>query len=130
MACIIRVPIEVVKQRQQAGVHKSSLNIIRQILSTEGPIGMYRGYITTVFREIPFAFIQFPLWEMLKKKWSDKNGLPLSPWQSAVCGAVSGNIFLKFSPNDPTNIRLVNNRRYCRCCHDSFRCRQNSNHAG
>jgi len=92
MACIIRVPIEVVKQRQQAGVHKSSLNIIRQILSTEGPIGMYRGYITTVFREIPFAFIQFPLWEMLKKKWSDKNGLPLSPWQSAVCGAVSGGI--------------------------------------
>ena len=32
----------------------------------QGPKGLYRGYMTTVSREIPFSFIQYPLWEYLK----------------------------------------------------------------
>ena len=89
-ACLTRVPIEIIKQRRQAGFHKSSLHILRSILSTEGFFGLYRGYLTTVFREIPFSFIQFPLWEGAKNVWSEKQGRPVSPWQSSICGAVAG----------------------------------------
>ena len=32
----------------------------------QGLRGLYRGYMTTVFREVPFSFIQYPLWEYLK----------------------------------------------------------------
>ena len=32
--------------------------------------GFYAGYMTTVLREIPFSFIQFPIWEGLKAKWA------------------------------------------------------------
>ena len=27
---------------------------------------MYRGYFSTIAREVPFSFIQYPLWEFLK----------------------------------------------------------------
>jgi len=96
MACIIRVPVEVIKQRQQAGVHSSSIHIFRSILKSEGFIGLYRGYTTTVLREIPFAFIQFPLWEWLKKVWSRRLNRDVSPWQSSICGAFSGECIVSF----------------------------------
>ncbi|VDQ04902.1 unnamed protein product [Trichobilharzia regenti] len=57
VACVIRVPCEVVKQRAQ--------NHPSHGVST-GVRGFYRGYISTLSREIPFSFIQYPIWEYLK----------------------------------------------------------------
>ncbi|XP_066473368.1 mitochondrial S-adenosylmethionine carrier protein isoform X4 [Tiliqua scincoides] len=61
-----------------------------------GLLGLYRGYKSTVLREIPFSLVQFPLWESLKKHsktqdlWSWKQGHVVNSWQSAVCGAFAG----------------------------------------
>ncbi|XP_043564228.1 S-adenosylmethionine mitochondrial carrier protein isoform X2 [Chiloscyllium plagiosum] len=89
-ACLIRVPSEVVKQRAQAypslGTYKVFLDTIRQ----EGILGFYRGYGSTVKREIPFALVQFPLWEFLKAVWSWKQNRAVDSWQAAVCGAFAG----------------------------------------
>lgn len=95
---MVRVPVEVVKQRRQAGFHSSSVHIFRSILRSEGIAGLYRGYTTTVLREIPFSFIQFPLWEGMKSFWSEKQGRPVSPWQSSICGALSGSDNHKYVP--------------------------------
>ncbi|KAM0666931.1 hypothetical protein ACQRIU_004786 [Beauveria bassiana] len=72
-ACAVRVPTEVVKQRAQAGQHGgSSARALRAILrSSPGGISsvwreLYRGWGITVFREVPFTVIQFPLWEGMK----------------------------------------------------------------
>eukprot|EP00088_Acartia_fossae_P046933 TRINITY_DN5081_c0_g1_i1.p1 TRINITY_DN5081_c0_g1~~TRINITY_DN5081_c0_g1_i1.p1 ORF type:complete len:269 (-),score=15.44 TRINITY_DN5081_c0_g1_i1:396-1202(-) len=90
-ACLIRVPVEIVKQRRQASVGNSSLEIVKSVLRSEGPLGLYRGYLTTVLREIPFSLIQFPLWEYLKTQVRIKNnGSDPSPGESAVCGALAG----------------------------------------
>ena len=67
-ACLVRVPVEIVKQRRQAESGTSSLEIVRSTLRSEGVRGLYRGYFTTVAREIPFSLIQFPLWEFLKQQ--------------------------------------------------------------
>nr|CAH0108490.1 unnamed protein product [Daphnia galeata] len=107
-ACLIRVPVEVVKQRRQAGFHSSSKHIFRSILQLEGIAGLYRGYVTTVLREIPFSFIQFPLWEGMKSFWADTQGRPVSPWQSSVCGAVSGGIAAAVTtPLDVAKTRIM-----------------------
>merc|ERR1712098_689235 len=90
MACLIRVPVEVVKQRRQASASGNSLDIVRQTLKTEGVKGLYRGYLTTVAREIPFSLIQFPLWELLKRKVSDVKGSPTKPWEASLCGSIAG----------------------------------------
>ncbi|KAI1286965.1 S-adenosylmethionine mitochondrial carrier protein [Halotydeus destructor] len=59
-ACCVRVPVEVVKQRTQAG-QASSWQNFQQALRSQGIRGLYRGYLTTVLREIPFSLIQFPV---------------------------------------------------------------------
>jgi solute carrier family 25 (mitochondrial S-adenosylmethionine transporter), member 26 len=67
MACLVRVPTEVVKQRMQTGMQSKAMKTISHILANEGGVlGFYKGFGITVFREIPFAFIQFPLYELAK----------------------------------------------------------------
>ncbi|CAE8667248.1 unnamed protein product, partial [Polarella glacialis] len=39
---------------------------------------------------IPFAFIQFPIYENLKMRWSSYQGSPVGPVQGACCGSVAG----------------------------------------
>ncbi|XP_006630715.2 mitochondrial S-adenosylmethionine carrier protein [Lepisosteus oculatus] len=90
VACLIRVPSEVVKQRAQACPSSSTYQVLLGTLREEGVRGLYRGYKSMVLREIPFSLVQFPLWEYLKSLWSWKQGHVLYPWQAALCGAFAG----------------------------------------
>ncbi|XP_077932349.1 mitochondrial S-adenosylmethionine carrier protein isoform X3 [Halichoerus grypus] len=90
VACLIRVPSEVVKQRAQVSASSRTFQIFSNILYTEGIQGLYRGYKSTVLREIPFSLVQFPLWESLKALWSWRQDHVVDCWQSAVCGAFAG----------------------------------------
>jgi solute carrier family 25 S-adenosylmethionine transporter 26 len=96
VACLVRVPVEIAKQRRQALLVKnetSSLQLLYQAFKTDGlRKGVYRGFGVTIMREVPFSFIQFPLWEYLKTQWEPVTGLPLNPASVAVCGAISGGI--------------------------------------
>nr|XP_021147442.1 S-adenosylmethionine mitochondrial carrier protein isoform X6 [Columba livia] len=51
VACLIRVPSEVVKQRAQVSSSSSTLRILSHTLYHEGIQGLYRGYKSTVLRE-------------------------------------------------------------------------------
>ncbi|XP_065263793.1 mitochondrial S-adenosylmethionine carrier protein [Emys orbicularis] len=90
VACLIRVPSEVVKQRAQVSPSSSTFRVLSNTLYQEGIQGLYRGYKSTVLREIPFSLVQFPLWESLKDLWSWKQGHVVDSWQSATCGAFAG----------------------------------------
>lgn len=54
--------------------------------------GLYRGYLTTILREVPFSLIQFPLWEFFKANWTSATGTTLTPLAVALCGACAGGI--------------------------------------
>lgn len=43
-------------------------------------------------REIPFSFIQFPLWEYLKLNWVPVTGTDLNSISVAICGALAGGV--------------------------------------
>lgn len=83
VACLIRVPVETVKQRKQV-----------QIVETKYPDLklLYRGFWSTVLRDMPFSLIQFPLWEYLKTAWSTYTQKDILPTESATCGAMAGAI--------------------------------------
>ncbi|KAI9592846.1 mitochondrial carrier domain-containing protein [Syncephalis fuscata] len=103
-ACLVRVPVEVVKQRAQInlidrsssssststtrhGTWRVATNLWRQ----DGLCGFYRGFGTTIMREIPFTCIQFPLYEYLKNVWAHQQDIPVvAPWQAALCGVLAG----------------------------------------
>ena len=90
-SCLVQVPVEIIKQRQQANCteYSSSKAVIKQIIKREGWQGFYRGYSTTVLREIPLCIIQFPIWERLKSEWGRRQNHDVEAWQSAVCGSVA-----------------------------------------
>ncbi|XP_052901692.1 S-adenosylmethionine mitochondrial carrier protein homolog [Anopheles moucheti] len=112
VACLIRVPIEIVKQRRQALLNKgngSSLQILYSALRNEGiRKGLYRGFGTTVMRDVPFSLIQFPLWEYFKQHWTDATGTALTPLSVAICGAISGGIAAGLTtPLDVAKTRIM-----------------------
>ncbi|GAU93397.1 hypothetical protein RvY_05346 [Ramazzottius varieornatus] len=106
-ACLIRVPVENVKQRSQA-LQRPSTEIYKSIVHNDGYRGFYRGFSSTIFREIPFAVIQFPLWEFLKHNLSQSQHGHIHSWQSAVCGSVSGAIAAALTtPLDVVKTRIM-----------------------
>ncbi|XP_012865923.1 PREDICTED: S-adenosylmethionine mitochondrial carrier protein isoform X2 [Dipodomys ordii] len=75
VACLIRVPSEVVKQRAQVSASSRTSQVFSNILYEEGIQGLYRGYKSTVLREA---------------LWSWRQDRVVDSWQSAVCGAFAG----------------------------------------
>ncbi|KAK6100885.1 Mitochondrial carrier family protein [Brugia pahangi] len=108
IACIVRVPTELVKQRAQAK-HVHHLGIIcRMIYNRSGFIGFYQGFFSTVFREIPFSLIEFPLWEFLKQEIARIRRRQCTPLESAACGSVSGSIAAAMTtPFDVVKTRIM-----------------------
>lgn len=90
IACIVRVPTELVKQRAQSKQGRQIRNICRLILRNEGLRGFYRGYLSTVCREIPFSLIEFPVWEASRRAAARYLKRECSPLESAACGSVAG----------------------------------------
>ncbi|KDN43096.1 mitochondrial carrier [Tilletiaria anomala UBC 951] len=74
-ACLIRVPTEVIKSRQQTlsyGSTVSTWEAFRTVGRESGLRGYYRGFASTVGREIPFTCIQFPLYESFKLHFTNR----------------------------------------------------------
>ncbi|RZF48107.1 hypothetical protein LSTR_LSTR002173 [Laodelphax striatellus] len=93
VACTIKVPMEVVKQRRQAirGAGHP-IKILTKAIKQEGLKGLYRGFGSTIIRDVPFSAIQFPIWEALKTEWRNSKGSEISSGEVAVCGALAGGI--------------------------------------
>lgn len=93
-ACLVRVPTEVIKTRMQTSTYgdraRSSLSSARLVWNNEGLGGFYRGFGTTIMREIPFTSLQFPLYELLKVQLAQKLGRKIHAHEAAVCGSFAG----------------------------------------
>ncbi|KAJ8691038.1 S-adenosylmethionine transporter [Pleurotus ostreatus] len=94
VACLIRVPTEVVKTRMQTLAYgtqgHSSWSAAKLVLSNDGWRGFYRGFGITIMREIPFTSIQFPLYELLKVQIAKQFGRKPHAHEAAICGSIAG----------------------------------------
>lgn len=116
----------------QAGLYRSSWECFRALLSpSAGGVtnNFYRGFGSTILREIPFAFLQFPLYEAGKtrvEQWLNRPeqqshappGGPahhhfqprrqLDGWMCACLGSISGGIAAAATtPLDVVKTRLM-----------------------
>ncbi|KAM3175815.1 hypothetical protein ACTXT7_007797 [Hymenolepis weldensis] len=111
---VLWVPCENVKQSAQSRPFDSLRSIFRSYVQHEGWIGLYRGYVSTIVRDLPCALIQFPIWEALKGFFARRNhrrlleqhlqggvaphsfpppsAANLTGFQFALCGFLSGAI--------------------------------------
>ncbi|KAK5969169.1 S-adenosylmethionine mitochondrial carrier protein, partial [Trichostrongylus colubriformis] len=64
--------------------------VCRELYTSNRLLGFYRGYLSTVTREIPFAVVEFPLYEFLKANIASKKGAECSPIEGATCGSMAG----------------------------------------
>jgi len=108
-ACAVRVPVEVIKQRAQVSANLSTAQVFSKSVKEEGLLVLFRGYKITVFREVPFSFIQFPLWEMLKQQMAKRNGsMEPTCFQSALCGFIAGGVSAGLTtPLDVVKTRIM-----------------------
>jgi len=107
-ACLIRVPTDNVKQNMQVGRYTRLSEAVGAQYKAGGVGAFYTGYATTVAREIPFAFIQFPLYEGFKKAWASSQGRETSPTQGAACGSAAGAIAAAITtPLDVAKTRIM-----------------------
>ncbi|RCK65421.1 putative mitochondrial carrier protein PET8 [Candida viswanathii] len=114
-ACFVRVPAEVIKQRAQAahlGNSTSWSNLVHILKNSlnEGVIrGLYRGWNTTIMREIPFTIIQFPLYEWLKVQWLENVWfVPEGGVKGAACGMIAGGVAAALTtPLDVIKTRIM-----------------------
>jgi len=109
MACLVRVPTEVVKLNLQTGRHAGTMDTIRAILNTEGTAGLYRGFSTTLLREIPFSAMQFPMYEQIKTSVARlQNRREANSFEAACAGSFSGAISAAATtPLDVAKTRLM-----------------------
>ena len=96
-AALLRVPCEVVKQRSQASLapSTSSLSVLRSLLRTEGWPALFSGLSATLMRDIPFSFVQFPIYEALKVSYASSAMCTTSDCPTGVAaafGALSGGV--------------------------------------
>ncbi len=85
------MPTEVVKQRAQATPGRGAKYVAYRTYAKEGLKGFYRGYFSTVARDVPFSTLEFPLWEWFKALVAKRTQRAPTPLESALCG--SGPVF-------------------------------------
>ncbi|XP_057341637.1 S-adenosylmethionine mitochondrial carrier protein homolog [Microplitis mediator] len=85
MACLVKVPVEVLKQRRQALLTDTHPAVL-------GLRTLYRGYGITLLRDLPFGLFQMPVWDFLKLFWKNKMQRDCTPLEGAIAGAFAGSI--------------------------------------
>ncbi|KAL0094782.1 mitochondrial carrier domain-containing protein [Phycomyces blakesleeanus] len=107
-ACTVRVPTEVIKQRMQTKQFQVTSSAVSHVIRTEGILGFYRGFLSTVAREIPFTCIQFPLYEYFKSAYGTYKGRPTEPYEAAMWGSLAGGIAAAITtPLDVCKTRIM-----------------------
>lgn len=119
LACIIYVPVDVVKERLQVQhsiqgeslhtthYYSGSMDALKRILKTEGLKGIYKGYVATLASFGPFSALYFVFYEKMKSLMQTTSMDPMSLHQTLFCSSIAGaGAAWITSPLDMAKLRL------------------------
>jgi len=108
---IVTTPMELLKIKgQEAGSRGESFNVFKSfktIMQAEGATGFYRGWCSTLVRDVPFSFLYFPLYAELHymDAFGGGNSFQGNLCAGMISGAVAGGLS---TPTDVIKTRLQN----------------------
>jgi len=108
-ACSVRVPTVMLGNNLQVGKHQSLVGAASAVYKAGGLPAFWTGFGTMVARDIPFAFLQFPIYEGTKSKWTEMQGYPTTAIQGACCGSFAGAV----AGAATTPLEVVKTRVFC-----------------
>jgi len=105
----VTTPMELLKIKGQLAATKGEVfntsQVMKSIYQQEGFRGFYRGWCSTLVRDIPFSFVYFPLYANLKNL--EFFGQGKSFWGNLSCGMLAGIVGAAIStPTDVIKTRL------------------------
>jgi solute carrier family 25 S-adenosylmethionine transporter 26 len=107
-ASVIRVPQEVLKQRIQADIYPNIISGLKTVLSTDGPAGLYKGYLATISRDVPWNALSFMFFGQAKQFFKETTGRAPDTQENLVLGALSGmTAAVIMTPVDVVKTRLM-----------------------
>jgi hypothetical protein len=113
IACIIYVPVDVVKERMQVSnksqqIYQNSVDALYKILRTEGLRGIYKGYAATLASFGPFSALYFMVYEQFKQSTRDYLQDENLPFHYLVLTSCSAGALASWitSPLDMAKLRL------------------------
>jgi len=95
---VVLVPGELIKQRLQMGQYSTIGGAVKDIWSTEGPLGFFTGYSGVCLRDIPYTMFELGLYEnfksfYLKMKNKDSSGeVKITQMDEIVAAAITGGL--------------------------------------
>jgi len=103
-------PADVVKVRQQVSTEKKGpITIVRHILQTNGPRGLYVGLGTALTRQLTYGTARIGLHRVISDRLELISGGNIPFWQKAGSGMVSGAIAVVIgTPFDVALVRIQN----------------------
>ena len=104
-ASAARCPPELVKQQLQLGLHPSLWGAISSIARRRGLAGFYQGYVAQLARDLPYAAVQFSVYEALQRaRPPAERGALAGWWRGGAAGCVA---CLVTTPFDVAKTRLM-----------------------
>lgn len=113
VASVLRVPYEVVKQRLQVGIHKSTSEAVMYILKEEGIGGLLGSgrLASQMLRDVPYAVATLLTYEILQAFLSKR--LERKKVKDMVCGSLAGGIgAFMTTPLDLIKTRMMIGGKY------------------
>jgi solute carrier family 25 (mitochondrial S-adenosylmethionine transporter), member 26 len=114
LACsVVLVPGEVIKQKVQAGLFKSTRAGVRGIMAVDGIAGFFAGYQATLLRDVPYTMLEFGLFAQFKRMLRAFASRPAftSKEEWAMGGLAGGCTGLLTTPLDLAKTKLMTQPR-------------------
>lgn len=90
-SCVIRVPAEYLKMKLQSGQATTIFGALQTAVGQGGVRSLYRGLGATLCLDLPFALLQFPLFEQIKATLVERRGADgVRASDGALAGTMAG----------------------------------------
>lgn len=110
-AASFRVPQEVLKQRIQADIYPNIYVALRETVGTSGLPSLYKGWLATISRDVPWNALSFMFHGQGKKIFASINGRPPKNDENLAVAGVAGAIAaIIMTPVDVVKTRIMTQR--------------------